>query len=174
MHQASVTTARPEENGISESKVGGNWWGLIVVVPILAWAFYTWYVWAAERAARPTDDTSSLKAMLRERVATLREIAEAEALSYKNSRSNDPFEPVGKAHADLLAAELDLCDTEAEKMVLLRAAVARAKGYEDELAKLAQVGAATRFEGLRAKSYRLQAEITLKRLRLGPESPGVK
>ena len=160
-------------------KLRGSRWTIVLAIPLVLWLCASAFVAPAARLARaqsPAADTSTLRALQRERLATLREIAAVETDAYNRSRSRGErsFEPLARAEADVLSAALELCDTEANRITLLEATVAKAKVYEDEASTLAKAGAETEFAVLKRRSHRLQAEIALERARSSLKLPQAK
>ena len=102
-----------------------------------------------------------VKALLAERLVTLRKIAElAEAAHNAGSGSR---EKMVEARFAVLAAELDLCETSPDRVKVLERVVAEAKRWE----AVAEEGLKTRTTppaaALAAKVRRLEAEIKLER-----------
>lgn len=135
---------------------------LLIVIGFLTWPH------ADLNADAPGRPEPKLKTLQKERLAVLRTIAEQMTLAY---RSGDiRWVGVREANGKVLLAELDLCDTDKERLAILEKIVKAAKEYEAEVAKMIQGDQGSVRTGLKAKADRLDAEIALERLRLKIES----
>jgi hypothetical protein len=110
-------------------------------------------------AAEPKGE--KVTALLRERLATLKEVAaEAVALYEKGSASIDQ---VHEADEAVLQAELDLADSPKARIAIREKLVAVAKKHEEHVSHLVKTGAGQPYMVLKAKVHRLEAEIALER-----------
>lgn len=106
---------------------------------------------------------SKLKGLLRERLATLRDVAAETTKEYTSGRVS--FDRVYQALRMSLDAELELCDTDKERVTVLEKVVAQAREFEKAATQRAKAGLATTSDALMAKAGRLEAEIALERAR---------
>jgi len=74
------------------------------------------------------------------------------------------LEEVHAAHQALLRARLDVCGTDDERIAALERAVGEAKKQEDIVTRNVKQGIEKSVDALKAKVYRLETEIALKRL----------
>lgn len=108
-------------------------------------------------------DSDKAKALLKDRLATLKMIAGRMEAGYKAGTV-----PVGRLieSADaVLKAELDLCESDKERVKVLEKLVESARGREALVEKMVKAASATGTDLLRAKVSRLEAEIALERAR---------
>ncbi len=112
-------------------------------------------------AAEPKD--TKLKGLLKERLATVREILTVTTEQYKAGTGS--FERVHQALKDVMSAELDLCDSDKERITVLEKGVAQAKDYEKLAEAQFKVGKVQVTDVLAAKADRLEIEIALERLK---------
>ncbi|MCI0456146.1 MAG: efflux RND transporter periplasmic adaptor subunit [Gemmataceae bacterium] len=112
-------------------------------------------------AAPPEAQDSRLKALLKERLATLRALAEQTTKDYQTGRAS--FDRVHQAMRALLHAELELCDSDKERIAVLERIVAQAKEYEKRADQRYKSGAVSISDALMAVAGRLEAEIALER-----------
>jgi hypothetical protein len=115
------------------------------------------------RAHADGEGVPRLKALLKERLAALREIASAASEAFRSGRA--PLVPLIEASQDVYRAELDLCDTDKERAAVLGRWLAEARGYERKAAELVKAGAAPATSALKTKVIRLEVEIALERVK---------
>ena len=116
------------------------------------------------RAAAAQGSDTKVKRLLKERHATLEMAAEATREVFKIGGAS--FGQVVDANRAVLNAELDLCETDKERVAILEKMLAEARTYEmtvEEGRKAAEVSYA---DALTAKADRLEVEITLERLKI--------
>lgn len=113
------------------------------------------------RAEEPKD--SKLKALLKERLATVQEIAKLTKAAYE--RGGASLEQVHETLHAVLRAELDACDSDKERLAVLERTATHAKDWERQLEQSYGAGQAPPSVLLRAKVFRLEAEIALERAR---------
>lgn len=106
---------------------------------------------------------SKLKELLKERHAILKGIAVQAAVNYQSGQAS--AESVHQANLEVLKAELDLCDSDKERISVLEKIVVLAKKRDEQAAQLAKSNAVSASFLLRAKLDRLEAEIALERAR---------
>jgi hypothetical protein len=104
---------------------------------------------------------AKLDDLLKQRLATLRALADQTTKDYKAGRVS--FERVHHAAQALLHAELELCSSDKERIAVLEKIVAEAKGYETNAVERYKSGAAPSSDALMATASRLEAEIALER-----------
>ncbi|MBA4066570.1 MAG: hypothetical protein C0501_23270 [Isosphaera sp.] len=104
---------------------------------------------------------AKVRELQKERLALLRQVADWTTEAYKGGR----FEllAVLEARREVIAAELELCETHKERLAVLEKAVELAKEIEKNTEKLVEARNAARAELLKARANRLQAEIELEK-----------
>jgi hypothetical protein len=124
-----------------------------------------WYGFAFEpRAGAEQPKESKVKALLKERLAILRELAANTTKGYKQGSVS--MKEVHEANETVLQAELELAETREERIPILEKFVAEAKNHEEHVAPAAKQGQPVPL--LEAKAHRLKAEIALERERQKP------
>lgn len=117
----------------------------------------------AARVSRVPPKDSKLKALRKERLATLREVAaQARARYQAGIVGLDQVRPRLRAALD---AELALCESDSERIRVMEKIVALEKQVEKNAADQVAVGASGSSELLEAKAARLEAEIALEQVR---------
>jgi outer membrane protein TolC len=104
---------------------------------------------------------SRLKELLREKVAALKE--NAALVEKAQGPGGATPEQVLQAHRAVLDAELELCDTDKERIAVLEKTVALTKTQEETVRELMKKGAVTASAVIAARVRRLDAEIMLER-----------
>jgi hypothetical protein len=104
-----------------------------------------------------------LKSLLQERLTTVRDVANTTNLMHRQGMvtSAQAYE----ANAAVFNAELDLSETNAQRVAILDKMLVEAKAYEDTMARSAASTAIDRNAPLLAKVSRLDVEIALERAR---------
>jgi multidrug resistance efflux pump len=118
----------------------------------------------AQESAPPVTKGSKVKELLKERLATLRELVKLETLVYYKAGAGS-YDQVHEAARMLLQAELEQCDSDKERVALLEKFVAEVKKQEQLAVQLNKAGRGPTGTALKAKADRLQAEIALERAR---------
>jgi RNA polymerase sigma factor (sigma-70 family) len=120
----------------------------------------------AKRAA----PDAKLRAILEERLATLRAVAEhAEKLLQQSP--NATFESLLQARLNVQRAEMDLCESDKERLAILEKHVTQCKEVEAISERLRKQGFLPPIDVLRAKAARLEADAALERARLQAAAP---
>lgn len=114
------------------------------------------------QAAQPKD--SKVKELLKERLATLKEIAVQIERAYKGRAMS--IEQLQDANLAVLKAELDLCESDKERIAVLEKIVELAKTQEKQAVEAVKGGAVSGTTALKAKVSRLEAEIALERAKV--------
>lgn len=114
-------------------------------------------------ASRTSKKSTRLRELQKERLAVLREIAAQMTASYQAGIA--PFERLQKSSRAVLDAELALCESSAERIAVAEKIVALEREAEKNVKARHEVGAGTSDEVLTARAARLEAEITLERLK---------
>jgi hypothetical protein len=109
------------------------------------------------RKARP----GKIQELLHQRLATVKELATVTKSAYLHGKAT--FAELAQANTLLLQAELELCETEKERLAVHERAVASAKEIERVAAQLHKSGLAPQASALAARAARLQAEIVFER-----------
>jgi hypothetical protein len=114
------------------------------------------------RAAETKD--SKLKELLKEKVAALKEAA---ALAEKAHQSGAaPLEQVQQANRAVLDAELELCDTDKERVAVLEKIVALTKQQEEQAREAEKKSSLPATAVIAARVRRIDAEIVLERAKV--------
>jgi outer membrane protein TolC len=108
-------------------------------------------------------EDTKLKDLLKERLVTVREIASAITTQYETGRVG--FEQWYRAKQTALSAELDLCESDKQRIAGLEKSVTLAKECEKMADARFKAGQALPTEVLMAKAGRLEAEIALERVK---------
>jgi hypothetical protein len=126
-------------------------------------------LWVAVPDSRAADaNAARMDALLADRLATLKEIAEAVRVQQAAGlRTPDQMYAANQA---VNAAELDMAQNEQQRIAVLDRMVAEARNYES-LAHAPAALAIDQNAPLRAKAARLDVEIALERERLAAGSP---
>lgn len=112
-------------------------------------------------AAEAKDD--KLNALLKERLATVKLVAARMEAAYKAGEVT--AERMIEAAEAVLKAELDLCESDKERVAVLVKLVEAARAREELVEKMVKAATAPGTALLRAKVSRLEAEIALERAR---------
>jgi hypothetical protein len=104
---------------------------------------------------------AKLKELLKERLATLKEVVKLTTADYQTGKVS--FERLQLASEALLHARLELCDSDKERITVLEEAVALAKESEKNATQRYKAGTASQSDALMATAARLEAEIALER-----------
>ncbi len=110
-------------------------------------------------AADATD--ARIKALLEERRATLQAIASVTARECENGLASPS--QLREADKAVLRAELDLCDTDKERVAVVEKILRLAQAQERETEEAGKAGRAFPKDALKAKADRLGVEIELER-----------
>jgi outer membrane protein TolC len=109
-----------------------------------------------------------LHRLLLERRQILQMIVESLEAEFKTGRVGD--DQVREARVALMSAELDLCKTPAERLVVREKSVQLFKDHEDRVGRLVAAGQAPQIDAAKAKIQRLEAQIELVREKLAAQS----
>ena len=107
------------------------------------------------------DKNEKVHSLLKERFATLKELLATTKTGYETGKAT--IGEVTEVSAQLLAAELELCESDKERIAVHARAVDLAKGYEKATVELYKAGQATHSAVLAATANRLEAEIAYER-----------
>ena len=113
------------------------------------------------RAAAAEGSETKVKALLKERHATLEMAARVTGEDFKNAKAS--FRQVGEANRAALNAELDLCETDKERAAVREKMLAEARDYERTVEEVRNAARASYADVLKAKADRLEVEIALER-----------
>jgi RNA polymerase sigma factor (sigma-70 family) len=109
----------------------------------------------------PAGEGPKVRALLKERLETLRKIADRVQQLYQEKVASP--ELVRQANLRVYKAELDLCDTTKERIAVLVKILQVYKDMEDHANELVTQGVASQHTVLEARVNRLEAEIALER-----------
>jgi hypothetical protein len=101
------------------------------------------------------------RALLKERLALVKELADGLELGHQSGSVSSG--QLLQAREAVLKAELDLCESDRERVAVLEKLVAAAKEGEERLAAVVQAGQASHAVLVEAKLKRLEVEIALQR-----------
>lgn len=105
--------------------------------------------------------TTRIRELQKERLALLREMADQTNTAYKGGQT--PLAAVLEAQREVNAAELELCETNKERIAVLEKKVELAKEAEKATEQQVRARVSTQASLLRARANRLQAEIELEK-----------
>lgn len=106
---------------------------------------------------------TKVKALLKERLETLRTLAHQIGEAYKANDGAVSFKHVYDANLMVLNAELELCDSQTDRIAILEKIFSAAKDYEAHIREGVQSGGVASSALVKAKIARLDAEIALER-----------
>jgi outer membrane protein TolC len=112
-------------------------------------------------AADKADPNDRMKALLRQRVDTAKDIFDLMLEKYKHGGGN--IGSVHRAKVNWLTARLSLADTKGERVKIHEEIVKDAKEWEQSALQNVETGAGERIEALTARADRIEAEIALER-----------
>ena len=118
---------------------------------------------ADEPAPKKAVNDSKLKTLLKARLAVAQEDATLVTRSYESGQA--PIAEVLEAIRAVSDAELELCDTKAERIAILERMLKQAKEFEKIAAARVEAAAASRRETFKAKMKRLEIEIALEKIK---------
>jgi tetratricopeptide (TPR) repeat protein/thiol-disulfide isomerase/thioredoxin len=116
-----------------------------------------------------TDANSRVRALQEERLATLKEIAAEREKAFRHGRA--PSDDVLQARLLVLRAELELCDSDRERVAIHEKIVALAKETEETRASQYKARRLSHSDLLTAKANRLEAEVALERAKAKAAAP---
>jgi hypothetical protein len=141
-------------------RLAGAWHGPPVLMLVLVlFALASPARLKAEAPAAPEAKNDKLKELQKERLAALREAARLATARFQNAQGS--LDEVREAARKVAEAELDLCDSDKERVAVLEKFVGVAKKYEEQAAQFAKAGKGREYSALMAKADRLEAEIAL-------------
>lgn len=133
----------------------GSLFAAFILLTALGYAASTGTCFAADKA----DPKDRMKALLKERVSTAKEIYELLLEKYKIGGGN-----IGSVHRAKMAwlnARLSVAETRPERLKIFEELLAEAKDWEQSAVKNLDTGAGLQIEVLTAKAERIEAEIAL-------------
>jgi outer membrane protein TolC len=128
-----------------------------------------WAGLADSAQAQEKPKNEKINELLKERLATVKKLAEATQAAYQQGRAT--IAEVTQANALLLKAELELCQSNKERLAVHERALALAKEYEKVATQLYKTGQATQASVLAARANRLEAEIAYERAKAKVAGP---
>ena len=120
---------------------------------------------AARQPAKSNEQTPAAGELLQERLDVLREIVRLQRQAHEQGRTD--FSAVLTAEADVLSARLELAETPAERVAILKDTVANARQFEELNRQLTRAEQGNALDQLRAKAFRLRAQADLARAQSG-------
>jgi Barrel-sandwich domain of CusB or HlyD membrane-fusion len=112
-------------------------------------------------AGQQDKSDAKLKELLKERLATLRSLVKLVTAEYQSGKVS--MDRVHQATTAMLQAQLELCESDKERIAVLEEGAALAKGEEKMAMQRYQTGNASQSDALMATAARLEAEIALER-----------
>ena len=135
----------------------------IIPLSIPAILLFYWFVHGM-RVQAQVSQTSKVRELQEQRLATLREVARLASLSAEVGHKNpEELWAAIKARGE---AELELCTSNAERIGVLEKLVAEVKGLEAQAAKLVSSQFLSETSFLKLKADRLKQEILLEQARV--------
>lgn len=131
----------------------------IVTIATLGFVTLLFGVKAADKGNPP----DKIKELQKQHVATLHQVRTAVKAMFLAGAAR--FDEVLTADLAALDADLDLAETQEQRIKLLGDAVTQAREFEETITKMFQSGQANRVDVLRATAGRLEREIALERAR---------
>ena len=128
-----------------------------------------WAGLADSAQAQEKPKNEKINELLKERLATVKKLAEITQAAYQQGRAT--IAEVTQANALLLKAELELCQSNKERLAVHERALALAKDYEKAATQLYKTGRATQASMLAATANRLEAEIAYERAKAKVAGP---
>jgi hypothetical protein len=138
--------------------------GLILLALLLGGVLSDTFT-ARTRGAGQNPKDARLKELLKERLATLKEVASQSKAALQIDPNASPAE-VSAANRAVYQAELDLCDTDQERVAVLEKWLTAAKEWEKVVERMGKDKTIAPREVLKAKAERLEVEIALRRLKV--------
>ncbi len=135
--------------------------GLVLGVLLVGGAIVLWSAFPRTHAADAKD--SKVKALLTEKLGVLQEVASRTTKAYQVGSAS--FAEVLEANQAVRGAELDLCDTDKERIAVLEKKLEEAKEFEKKADQQMKAGTASPSAVLKAKVNRLDVEIALERIK---------
>jgi hypothetical protein len=120
------------------------------------------------RAEEKAETKDRMKELLTERVTVARAIHEQ--LVEKFARGGGNIEAVHRAKIALLQAQLGLAETREDRLKIYEEMVKDAKDWEQRALRNVEKGAWEPLDFLAAKSYRIDVEIGLEKVKAEPET----
>lgn len=117
--------------------------------------------WITPRKVEYKKADAKLKELLKERLITLRALADQATKDYRAGRVS--FDRVHQATRAVLRAELELCESDKERITVLEKIAAQARTNEANTVERYKSGATPASDALMATAGRLEAEIALAR-----------
>ena len=165
---------------------------LVLFALVAAYSSSSFLQIAAQESAKPNDEAShfwadpisqnqyfaavsfrgqdtKLKELQQERLVTARELAKLEMARFKNAQGL--IDEVLESTRTLAGAELDVCESDKERVAALEKILAIAKDTERIAAGFAKTGQGRESAALRAKAERLRVEIALERAKARKDAP---
>jgi hypothetical protein len=137
--------------------------GLILPSVFLAGVFVNSLTAINCKAEEPPKD-SQLKELRKQRLAILKEVASQSKEALRIDPSVSPSE-VSVANRAVFQAELELCDTDKQRVAVLEGWLISAKDWENYVERLHTSKSVASREVLRAKVERLEVEIALQQVK---------
>ncbi len=133
----------------------------VLLFLIVAGSVSTWI--AASRVHAADVNDSKLKVLQKEKLTVAQQVATLANRSYQTG--TESFANVLEANQAVGNAQLDLCDTNAERIAVLERMLAQERDFEKHVAARVSAEVAPQSSLLKAKLNRLDVEIALERAR---------
>ena len=127
-----------------------------------AW-FFVLMVFSLLQRSKAADDISKVTTLQKERLVLLQQVAELKDRAFRAGEI--PFSQRAKAMHKALQAELDLCQSNAERIKVREKMLELAKADEELVARLKRAGEAGPWDLPTAAARRLKIEIALEKLK---------
>jgi len=134
-----------------------------VVLGLAMFTSGTALTWSGSTPSQAADQKKDpqLKALLQERHAILQNLADVVNAEFRNARASQS--QVMEASRVARQAELDLCETDQERVAVLEKMLAEARAYEQSADEERKSARGTYSSALKATADRLDVEIALER-----------
>jgi hypothetical protein len=136
--------------------------GVVLGIVLVLGGIVGWMAIVPRAQAADAKD-AKLKALLRERLAVRQEVTSMTTKMFQSGAA--PLEQVHAASQAAYSAELDLSETDKERIAVGERMLAEARKYENDVSRMAMAGTTDPSAPLKAKAGRLEVEIALERYR---------
>lgn len=117
------------------------------------------------RATAAEANDNRIKNLRQEKLTALQAVAEMIGIFHRNGRA--PYTDLVEARVAARHAELELCETDAERVAVLEKMLTEAREFEQFHRAQKEAAQGTEVEVLKAKAARLDVEVALERAKAG-------
>ena len=141
-------------------KVGVAAFGLALSALLMSGGIAPW-TGPSPHAAAAEQNGDKVRLLLQERLAVLKTITDETAEGFRHGTAT--FGQLAEASRAARSAELDLCDTDQDRVTVLERLLAEAKHHQRDVEAGLQLGRFKNADVLQAKADRMEVEIALGR-----------